>query len=197
VIFRLLSWGALLALSACSTWHPPPALVQPPLATDARAAATTGRWSGHLSLKLDAWDTQPAQGESFQFDLQGHAQAGVLDISTPFGTLVASVRWSPAGASLLTPQNEQLFDSMDALLTKAVGEALPVSTLMYWLKGQADPLLPVTWLSPAQPSAAEPTRFLQANWLVDTSELSQGILRAQREPQPQQRGARLVIRLDE
>jgi outer membrane biogenesis lipoprotein LolB len=172
-------------------------MVQPPLATDTRANATAGRWSGHLSLKLDAWDTQPAQGESFQFDLQGHAQAGVLDISTPFGTLVASVRWGPAGASLLTPQNEQLFDSMDALLTKAVGEALPVSTLMYWLKGQADPQLPVTWLRPTQPSAGEPTRFLQATWLVDTSELAQGVLRAQREPLPQQRGARLVIRLDE
>jgi len=197
VSFRLLACAALLALSACSTWRPPPALVPPPLASDTRANATAGRWSGHLSLKLDAWDTQPAQGESFQFDLQGHAHAGVLDISTPFGTLVASVRWDPNGASLITPQNEQLFDSMDALLTKAVGEALPVSTLMYWLKGQADPQLPVSWLPPATTSTGEPTRFLQATWLVDTSELAQGVLRAQREPLPQQRGARLVIRLDE
>lgn len=155
--------------------------------------ATAGRWSGHLGLKLAAWNNQPARGDSFHFDLQGHAQAGVLDISTPFGTLVASVRWTPEGASLLTPDETQVFGSMEALMGQAVGEALPVSTLMFWLKGRPDPLLPVTWTN----ATGSPAQFEQASWQVDVSELAQGVLRAQRAPQAQQRGAQLVIRLDE
>lgn len=190
----LASWGLLLALGACSTWQPPPAAVATAQATDARAVATAGRWSGHLSLKLSAWDKQPARGESFHFDLNGHAQSGVLDISTPLGTLVASVRWNPESASLLTPENTQVFGSMDDLLTQTLGEALPVATLMFWLKGQPDPLLPVTW--PPHTNGT-PAQFEQASWHVDISEMAQGVLRAQRPAHAQQRGAQLVIRLDE
>lgn len=189
----LLASCVLLTLGACSTWRPAPAHVPVAPASDARATATAGRWSGHLGLKLAAWNTQPARGDSFHFDLQGHSQAGVLDISTPFGTLVASVRWTPEGASLLTPDETQVFGSMEELMVQAVGEALPVSTLMFWLKGQPDPQLPVTWTH----GRALPLQFEQSNWQVDASELAQGVLRAQRPPQAQQRGAQLVIRLDE
>jgi len=177
----------LSVLGACSTWQPPP-LDQSMPANSAANVAQQARFAGHLSLKLQAFEGKSAEGGSFHFDLQGLATAGVLDISTPLGTMVASVRWSPENASLLTPDGQQVYASMDALLTQTIGEPLPISTIMQWLKGQPDPSLPSTWV--------ESTQFDQAGWRVDTAELSSGVLHANRDPQPHVRGARLSIRLD-
>lgn len=188
---RVWMWSlALAVLPACSTWQPPPAEL--PLAATDGTTQPGLRFSGRMSLRLDAWASEPARGESFQFDLQGTASAGVLDISTPFGTLVASVRWSPAGASLLTPEGAQVFDSIDALLVQALGEPLPVHTLMQWLAGHPAPDAPHNALSPSHPEQ----HFQQLGWEVDLQELHLGTLQAQRPASPALRGARLVIRLD-
>lgn len=184
----------LTALGACSTWQPPP-LAQSMPANSAANVAQQARFAGHLSLKLQAFEGKSAEGGSFHFDLQGNTTAGVLDISTPLGTMVASVRWSPENANLLTPDGQQVYASIDALLTQAVGEALPIATIMQWLKGQPDPSLPSTWAD-ASTSSTAGTRFEQAGWQVDIADLPSGVLHAIRDPQPSVRGARLTIRLD-
>ncbi len=186
--------AVLATLSACSTWQPPP-LAQSMPANNAANVAQQARNAGHLSLKLQAFEGKGAEGGSFHFDLQGNATAGVLDISTPLGTMVASVRWSPENASLLTPDGQQVYASIEALLTQALGEPLPISTIMQWLKGQPDPSLPSTWVDTSLANAAS-TLFDQAGWRVDIAELPSGVLHASRASQPSVRGARLTIRLD-
>jgi outer membrane lipoprotein LolB len=182
-------------LGACASWQPPPVADTMPV-SDAVSIAQQVRYAGHLNLKLQAFGDKGAEGGSFHFDLQAQPTSGVMDISTPFGTLVASVRWNAGNASLLTPNGQQVFASIDELLTQALGEPLPVATLLYWLKGQPDPNVPFTWLNaPSSPTAM--AQFQQLDWWVDATDLAAGVLHAHRDTQPQVRGAKLTIRLDQ
>lgn len=189
------SWALAAALTGCAQ-HP--GLVRMPSADTAQAAV--GRWSGRMALKLEAFGQEPAQGVNLAFDLQGHAQAGQLDLSTPLGTLIAQVRWQSAGAVLTTPEGQQSYDSLDALTQRVLGEPLPVQAILSWLDGRPAPQLP--WLaSPessanSEPADSTPVRFTQANWLVDLSALPEGLLTARRQGNDAQRGASLKLRLE-
>jgi outer membrane lipoprotein LolB len=55
-------------------------------------AANEESWSGRLALRLDS---TPPQSFSAGFDLRGSPQAGELQLNSPLGTTLASVRWSP------------------------------------------------------------------------------------------------------
>lgn len=187
--------SALLALHACASWQPPRETWATQQASSTDAPPVIKRWSGHLSLRLDAWQDLAADGGSFLFDLQGpvlndQLQAGQLDISTPLGTQMASIRWTSDSAVMHTPDGPQIFDSLNVLLQQTLGEALPISALTHWLDGHADPALP------AVPASMNATIFEQAGWRIDATQLSQGLLRATRTASPDVRGARLVIRLD-
>lgn len=153
------------------------------------------RWSGHLSLKLLPFGPVAATGTSLTFDLQGQARQGALDLSTPLGTLVASVRWTPTQAVLHTSDGQSSYASLDELVSQVLGEPLPVQALMSWLAGQADSRMPFSPLPPLAGQATSPG-FEQAGWQVDTSTLSEGVLTAQRPGSERQRGARLRVRLD-
>jgi outer membrane lipoprotein LolB len=188
-------WLTLPALAAalttgCSTLTPPPVVVTPRVDSSSAVApsdAEAARWTGHLSLKLSPFGEDGARGTSLSFDLQGRADQGALDLSTPFGTLVASVRWQPGQASLHTTDGVDSYASLNELITRVLGESLPVPSLMTWLKGRPDATLPFAPL---------PTGFEQVGWRVDTSALVEGILTAQRTASPEVRGATLRLRLD-
>lgn len=201
-LIRITLLTALLSMSACASWQPPKEAWALSQTTLGDTKPLIKRWSGHLSLKLEAWQDISADGGSFLFDLQSpvqndpvqanQLQAGQLDISTPLGTLMASIRWSADAAVLHTPDGQQHFDSLNALLQQTLGEALPINTLTHWLDGHADPSLPTM----ATTNASAPMTFAQAGWHIDASQLSQGLLRATRAGTTHIRGARLVIRLD-
>lgn len=166
--------AAVAALTACAApLMPPPA--QP--TASAEAAPLVTRWTGHLSLRLQAFGAEPARGVSLTFDLQGQPDTGALDLSTPLGTLVASVRWTPQGASLYTADGAQAFDTLDELVARVMGEPLPVRSLMHWLQ-------------------APPGEFEAADWRVDTRGSADGVIVAHRTASPTVRGATLKIRLD-
>ena len=162
-------------LTACATPIAPPL----PAATETGAAhsAEHARWTGHLSLRLQAFGPEPARGVSLTFDLQGQPDSGALDLSTPLGTLVASVRWTPQGASLYTADGAQAFDTLDDLVARVLGEPLPVRSLLHWLQ-------------------APPGDFEAEGWRVDTRESASGVVVAHRAASPSARGATLKIRLD-
>ena len=149
-----------------------------------------GHWEGRLSLKLLAHGGQAAQGASMVFSLQGSPRQGELDLSTPLGTQMAAVRWSEQQAALHTPEGQQTFGTIDELTRHVLGEAVPVRSLMSWLRGQADPGLP------SQPLPGEATRFRQLGWDVDLGGLAQGQIEASRPATPAVRGATLKVRLD-
>lgn len=181
--------------TGCTTLTPPPVPAEDGTSANSREQTSEGRWSGHLSLKLAPFGADGAKGASLSFDLQGQARQGALDLSTPLGTLVASVRWTPSQAALHTSDGQATYASLDELITQVLGEPLPVQALMSWLTGQPDAGQPFIALPPEAGQTASPG-FEQAGWRVDTTALPEGILSAQRPGNDRQRGATLRLRLD-
>ena len=89
-------------------------------------------WSGRLSLSVRS---QPAQSFSAGFELNGHAEAGELLLSTPLGTTLAQARWSPGQAWLASGAQVRRFPSIDELLRELTGTTLPLTALFDWLRG--------------------------------------------------------------
>ncbi len=160
------------ALAACA---------HAPLGADARAlpaASVPGApiapiFSGKLSVQIPP---QPgrrvAQGGSGSFELLGDASQGQLELSSPTGSLLARVRWTPTSVSLERPQEQRSYDSLDALTLELLGESVPVAALFDWLRGQP-------WAgAPAAPLQGPSVGFEQLGWRVETDRLTEGVLLA-------------------
>jgi outer membrane lipoprotein LolB len=144
---------------------------------------------GQMSLKLEAFGDQPAKGISLGFFFHGRAQAGELAFMTLMGSQVAQLRWSPQEAELTDSNGPHHYPSLAELSEAALGEALPLDTLIHWMQGHADPALPVH-------IGTEPDTFEQLGWLIDTRQLDEKKLNATRAPSSQLRGARIKVYLD-
>jgi outer membrane lipoprotein LolB len=118
--------------------------------------ANAALWSGRLSLSLAS---EPPQSFSASFELRGTAQQGDLVLSTPLGTTVSALAWTPRGAQLRQGGQVQEFESLDALTTSALGTALPIAALIDWMHGLDTPA---------------------PGWQVDVSRQAQGRIKAQR-----------------
>jgi outer membrane lipoprotein LolB len=117
--------GVLTAMmSACTTLPP--------------TANTDGSpfWSGRLALTVDS---EPPQQFSAGFDLRGSAQTGELQLNSPLGNSLASVRWAPGSAEWVQGGQTTRRASLERLTTDLGGAALPVAALFAWLRGQDAP----------------------------------------------------------
>lgn len=103
---------------------------------------------GRLSLRVDS---EPPQTLSGAFTLNGNAQQGDLSLSTPLGSILAELSWTPQQAILKANNDTRLFASTDALMQQFTGTVLPLNALFDWLSGRDTP--------------AE-------GWLVDLSQMS-------------------------
>ena len=92
-------------------------------------------WSGRLSLRIDS---EPAQSFAALFDLRGTPEAGELSLTTPIGSTLAVLQWSPQEALLKNNGQTRRFASVDALIEAATGAAIPVGALFGWLDGRDD-----------------------------------------------------------
>lgn len=113
-------------------------------------------WHGRLALRIDS--EQP-QSFSAGFELTGNAQTGALVLTSPLGSTLAALNWTPHTAVMRANGELRRFDSLDALLQQATGAAIPIATLFAWLKGD---------------NASTP------GWLADLSQLEAGRLMARR-----------------
>ncbi len=139
----------------------------PPRTTGIEAAA--GPWSGRLALQVK---DSPSQSFSAVFELKGNAQAGELALSSPFGNTLAVLAWAPGSATLHSNGQTQQFESMDALVTRATGSAIPLAALFDWLRGIDTPV---------------------PGWRADLSQLEQGRLAALRLEPPPEADLRVVF----
>lgn len=123
----------------------------------APATTRTGDyWRGRLALRVET--TEPTSFFA-SFELSGQAQAGELTLSSPLGTTLAQLRWSPQYALLRSDGRTRAFDSLDALAIEATGTDIPIPALFQWLRGQ--------------PAAAD-------GWQADLSQLTDGRVLARR-----------------
>lgn len=90
-------------------------------------------WNGRLAVRVDS---DPPQSFSAGFDLRGSPQTGELQLTSPLGNTLATVRWSPEWAELRQGEQVTRHASLDELTTELGGTALPVAALFGWLRGQ-------------------------------------------------------------
>ena len=142
----------------------------PPVATPPPELANAQLRSGRLALSVP---DQPSQSFSAAFELRGQPEAGQLTLLNPLGTTLAVLRWRPGSAVLEAQGREpQAFPSLEAMLEKATGAAIPVAALFDWLAGIATPV---------------------PGWEADLSGLADGRLRAQRKAPPPLADLRVVL----
>lgn len=113
-------------------------------------------WSGRLSLRIDS---EPEQTFAALFDLSGSASTGSLTLTTPIGSTLATMQWTPGDAVLKNGGTTRHFDSVEALIEAATGAAIPVGALFGWLAGRNDNV---------------------EGWQADLSQISAGRLQATR-----------------
>lgn len=117
---------AVVLLGACAT----------------RGPATTkpgeSLWVGRFSLTVHS---EPPQSWIAGFELSGSASAGELQLSSPLGSQLASVRWSAEGAELRQGERTSRHPSLDSLSAElGSGSVLPVAALFDWLRGRQAPV---------------------------------------------------------
>lgn len=91
---------------------------------------------GRLSLRVDS---EPPQSLSGTFVISGNAQVGDLTLSTPLGSTLAMLSWTPQQAILKTDGDTSYYASTDALVQQVTGTVLPLAALFDWLAGQDTP----------------------------------------------------------
>ena len=94
--------------------------------------AKNGFWAGRIGLQIES---DPPQAFFAGFELKGEVEKGQLSLTSPIGSTLAVMRWSPTEAVLESGGEIKRFDSVDTLLEKTTGAAIPVSALFDWLKG--------------------------------------------------------------
>jgi outer membrane lipoprotein LolB len=156
----LMGLVAVFFITACSSLRPP----------STAAAPDKPVFSGRISLQVDS---EPVQTFAGGFELQGNESAGQLSLFTPLGGTVAVLRWQPGRAQLQNGSDTQEYPSVQAMLQRTTGAAIPLPALFAWLRGQA---------------------FEAPGWQADVSRHSDGRISAQRtDPLP---AARLRIVLE-
>lgn len=94
-------------------------------------------YSGRLSLSVQS---DPPQNLSAGFDLRGQAREGDLLLTSPLGTTLAQAIWRPGRAQLNASGQQQVFGSMEELLARLTGAALPLAALFDWMDGRETPV---------------------------------------------------------
>ena len=93
-------------------------------------------WTGRISLHVKS---EPEQFFSAGFELKGRPEQGELMLISPLGNVLGVLRWSPGEAQLDSGDagNVQRFASIDLLMVRATGAALPLPALFAWLQGDS------------------------------------------------------------
>ena len=92
-------------------------------------------WTGRISLHVKS---EPEQLFSAGFELHGRPERGELRLTGPLGAVLGVLRWAPGEAEFDsgTPGNLQRFDSIDSLMARTTGAAVPLPALFAWLQGE-------------------------------------------------------------
>lgn len=119
---HLLCAFAIFSIAGCASTQRP----------DAPSDIDGAHWQGRLSVKTEG---PPPQAFAADFDLQGAADKGVLELTGPLGTLLLRMEWEPGQATLRQGQRVEVFSSLQELAQRATNTELPVAALFSWLEG--------------------------------------------------------------
>jgi outer membrane lipoprotein LolB len=156
--------AALLALAGCATQ--PPHQPSTSNATTSLATQTSRAWHGRFAVQyVDRYGQQ--RNAYGNFDWRENGSTVTLQLLNPLGQTLAIVTSSPAQATLELPNRQPLTaDNVTTLMEQALGFALPVEGLRYWLQPSVAP----TSRARTQEDPQNPSRLAQIQqdgWTID------------------------------
>jgi outer membrane lipoprotein LolB len=159
-----LAAAAVVALAGCASVKP-----QGPSTSNAATAVTaqTSRaYQGRFAVQYNDQNGQQRNAYG-NFSWQETGDTVTLQLRNPFGQTLAIVTSSPASATLELPNRQPLTaDNVSTLMQNALGFALPVEGLRYWLQPSPAPTSRAkTEKDPEQPSRVE--EITQDGWTID------------------------------
>ena len=156
--------AAVVALSGCASVQP-----QGPSTSNAATALstqTTRAYHGRFAVQYDDQNGQQRNAYG-NFDWQETGDTVSVQLRSPLGQTLAIITSSPASASLELPNRQPLTaDNVSTLMQNAIGFALPVEGLRYWLQPSVAPTSHATTV----PDPEQPTRLKeieQDGWTID------------------------------
>lgn len=156
--------AAVVALAGCASVKP-----QGPSTSNAATAVTaqTSRaYQGRFAVQYN--DRYGQQRNAYgNFSWQETGDTVTLQLRNPLGQTMAIVTSSPASATLELPNRQPLTaDNVSTLMQNALGFALPVEGLRYWLQPSPAPTsLARTEKDPEQPARLK--QITQDGWTID------------------------------
>lgn len=198
-------WACCLALSGCAAWRSTagaddphgPATVRPPQQAPGAAApsvqsvqpavdggsavaaaaqaASPQQFSGRLSLRVLQPRTGAIDGGTLLFEFGGTADEGSLQLQTVIGTAVATARWTPLGAEIVTAQGKRTGGSLDEVATTLLGQELPLAAILHWVRAEPWSRVPHERLADG---------FMQLGWSISLEGWHERMITARRSARP-------------
>jgi outer membrane lipoprotein LolB len=156
--------AAVVALAGCASVQP-----QGPSTSNAATAVSTQTsraYQGRFAIQYNDQNGQQRNAYG-NFTWQETGDTVTLQLRNPLGQTLAIVTSSPASATLELPNRQPLTaDNVSTLMQNALGFALPVEGLRYWLQPSPAPTSRAkTEKDPDQPSRLK--QITQDGWTID------------------------------
>lgn len=131
--------------------------------------------SGRIAVRIQRDSNKPSEGGTSQFELQGDAQLGSLQLISPIGIPIAHAQWNQTGIEIKTIRETRQFSHIDELSQLWFKQPLPMAAFLTWLRG-------LPWSD--APHQATEQGFEQLGWRISNQHYSKGKLEMHRAPQP-------------
>lgn len=135
MMMRLFFLLSLFMLGACSTFKDVPSTAAP---LQGQVQDQPFDVSGRLAVNFEG------KGHVAGFDWQHTLEDDQLAIKSPIGNTVASLHRDRHGVTLLADGREQFADDVETLTERQLGWPLPLSGLVWWVRGHPAPQFPFT-----------------------------------------------------
>ncbi|AOP65824.1 lipoprotein insertase outer membrane protein LolB [Burkholderia mallei] len=162
--------AAAVLLGACAT-QPPRAptaapTAAPDAAPDARQTEQNRAYTGRFAVQYQDPLGNPRNVYG-NFDWQEQGTNVSLELRSPLGQTLAIVKSARGGASLELPNRQPQFaPDVGELMQRALGFALPLDGLRYWLLPTPSPTTPATTVRDPQ-DGARIKEIRQDGWTID------------------------------
>lgn len=134
-------------------------------------ATQNQQFSGRLSLRVHQPRTGATDGGTVLFDFMGSPDAGTLVLQTVIGTAVATAKWSPQGAEIVTPRGRHTGERLDDVARVLLGQPLPLAAILQWVRAEPWPLAP---------HETRATGFEQLGWSISLEAWHERVVTAHR-----------------
>ncbi|OMS44289.1 lipoprotein insertase outer membrane protein LolB [Burkholderia pseudomallei] len=144
-----------------------PENIEPPAAApDARQTEQNRAYTGRFAVQYQDPLGNPRNVYG-NFDWQEQGTNVSLELRSPLGQTLAIVKSAPGGASLELPNRQPQFaPDVGELMQRALGFALPLDGLRYWLLPTPSPTTPATTVRDPQ-DGARIKEIRQDGWTID------------------------------